>query len=145
MEDGSSFVIRDRRAGVSDEKSEPAVSQKNDSQTPPENTAEKPKGDIGTSEKASGQQVPVNFSSFILSLATSALIHLGEEADPSTGRKSVDILNAKQAIDLISLLEEKTTGNLSPEEENLISQLLYTLRMKFVSLEKATASKSRTS
>jgi hypothetical protein len=78
----------------------------------------------------------VSFNSFILSLATSALIHIGEEANPATGIKQVDLPNARQVIDLLTLLKQKTVGNLSQEEENLISQLLYTLRMKFIALEK---------
>ena len=78
----------------------------------------------------------MNFSSFILSLATSALIHLGEEANPATGEKSVQLPMARQVIDLLSLLEEKTKGNLSKEEEALISQVLFTLRIKFVEMEK---------
>ena len=82
----------------------------------------------------------MNFSSFILSLATSAFIHLGEEADPATGRKSVELPHAKQVIDLISLLQEKTSGNLTQEEENFLTQLLFTLRMKFVEIEKKRAS-----
>lgn len=89
-----------------------------------------------TEEKVSQETPPVNFSSFILSLGTSALIHIGEEANPATGRKQVDLPNARQVIDLLTLLKEKTEGNLNQEESNLISQLLYTLRMKFVALEK---------
>ncbi|HIE64450.1 MAG TPA: DUF1844 domain-containing protein [Nitrospiria bacterium] len=79
---------------------------------------------------------PVNFSSFILSLATSALINLEEEANPATGEKSVQLPMARQVIDLLTLLEEKTQGNLSKDEAGLISQLLFTLRMKFVEMEK---------
>ncbi|MBN4054213.1 DUF1844 domain-containing protein [Nitrospira defluvii] len=94
--------------------------------------AESPRKESGRTK----EDIPVDFSSFILSLATSALIHLGEEADPSSGKRSVALPNAKQAIDLITLLKEKTTGNLTKAEENFISQLLYTLRMKFLALEK---------
>ncbi len=86
--------------------------------------------------KDTGEYIPADFSSFLLSLATSALIHLGEEADPGTGKKTVELSNARQAIDLVSMLEEKTQGNLTREEENLVRRLLYTLRMKYVALEK---------
>lgn len=86
--------------------------------------------------EATSDHIPVDFSAFILSLGTSALIHLGQEVDPASGRTSVDLPNARQIIDLLTLLEEKTHGNLTQEEENLVRQLLYTLRMKFVSLEK---------
>ncbi len=89
-----------------------------------------------TEEKTSQETPPVNFSSFILSLGTSALIHIGEEANPATGLKQVDLPNARQVIDLLTLLKEKTEGNLNQEESHLISQLLYTLRMKCIALEK---------
>ncbi|VAX26025.1 hypothetical protein MNBD_NITROSPIRAE01-1779 [hydrothermal vent metagenome] len=82
-----------------------------------------------------GHQNSVNFSSFILSLATSALVHLGQEADPSSGKISIDLSNARQSIDLLTLLEEKTRGNLTQEEESLVQRLLYTLRMKCISIE----------
>lgn len=94
---------------------------------------EKSKAEI-VKEKAS--YVPVDFSSFIFSIATSALVHLGQEADSASGKISIDLPNARQGIDLLTLLEEKTRGNLTQEEENLVQQLLYTLRMKFISLEK---------
>ncbi len=87
-------------------------------------------------QEATQEIPPVNFSSFILSLATSALIHIGEQANPATGIKQVDLPNARQVIDLLVLLKEKTAGNLNQEEGNLISQLLYTLRMKIIALEK---------
>ncbi len=80
-------------------------------------------------------QSSVNFSSFILSLATSALVQLGQEADPNSGKISVDLSNARQSIDLLTLLEEKTRGNLTQEEESLVQRLLYTLRMKCISVE----------
>lgn len=94
--------------------------------------------ETSTAEAVQGavHQVSVNFTSFILSLATSALVHLGQEADPTSGKISVDLPNARQGIDLLTLLKEKTRGNLTQEEENLVQQLLYTLRMKFISLEK---------
>ncbi len=84
----------------------------------------------------SPDEIPATFSSFILSLATSALISLGEEKDPVSGKKSIELSNARQVIGLIELLEGKTQGNLTKEEEHLVRQLLYTLRMKFVALEK---------
>lgn len=129
MEEEKGFQIRDRRSQISggEEKAQekkPSVEEKK--QVPPQ---ESPSG----REEAS---FPVNFSSFILSLATSALIHLGEEANPATGERSIQLPLARQVIDLISLLEEKTKGNLTKEEEGLITQILYTLRMKFVEMEK---------
>ncbi len=79
---------------------------------------------------------PVSFAGFILSLGTSALIHLGEESDPVSGKKDVRLERAREVIDLLSLLEQKTKGNLTSEEENLVTHLLYTLRMKYMQAEK---------
>lgn len=128
MEEKSSFVVRDRRSSPQEEK---AAEKTPDQEALNQQTTET-KGDKGQP----GEALPVNFSSFILSLATSALIHLGEEADPATGAKSIELPHARQVIDLITLLEEKTKGNLTKEEETLVSQLLFTLRMKFVAAEK---------
>ncbi len=133
MEDRSSFVVRDRHVDLSED-------TPTDEKSASENASEASANAAASTQKKTRVQahenIPVDFSSFILSLATSALIHLGEEADPSTGRKSIELPNAKQVIDLITLLQQKTAGNLTQEEENFITQLLYTLRMKFVSLEK---------
>ncbi|MFQ5578992.1 MAG: DUF1844 domain-containing protein [Nitrospiria bacterium] len=105
----------------------------------PSGDIEKPGTTVGEKDfHQTAEGYPVNFSSFILSLATSALIHLGEDANPATGEKSVQLPMARQVIDLLTLLEKKTRGNLSKDEAGLISQLLYTLRMKFVETEKKT-------
>ena len=77
----------------------------------------------------------LDFTSFILSLASSALMQLGEVPDPS-GQKSSDPESAHQTIDLIGMLKEKTQGNLSAEETQLIEAVLYELRMKYVSASK---------
>lgn len=78
----------------------------------------------------------VNFSSFLLSLSSSTLLHLGEIADPQSGEKKKDLTLAKQSIDIIGLLKDKTKGNLTQEEEKLLEHLLYDLRMRFVEASK---------
>jgi hypothetical protein len=74
----------------------------------------------------------MDFSNLILSLSTSALLNLGEVPDPVTKEKKKDIDIAKQTIDLISILKEKTKGNLTKEEESLVDSALYDLRMRYV-------------
>jgi len=81
------------------------------------------------------ERIPPDFSGFILSLGTSALVHLGETVLPDQKTSGTNLPQAKEVIDLLSLLEEKTKGNLSKEESNLLSNLLYTLRMKFVEIK----------
>lgn len=78
----------------------------------------------------------INFPNFILSLMTQALMHMGEIPDPMTQQVHRDLGLAKQTIDLIGLLEQKTKGNLSKDEEHLMSEVLYRLRLQFVEVAK---------
>lgn len=79
----------------------------------------------------------VNFASFLLSLATTGMVHLGEIPEPSTGQKMEDLEAAHQMIDILDILKEKTEGNLSSEESHLLENVLYELRMKFMGKSKA--------
>ncbi len=74
----------------------------------------------------------LTFSTFMLSLSTSVLVSLGELPDPSVNEKKINLPLAKQTIDLIEILIEKTKGNLTEEEERLIGNMLYDLRMKYI-------------
>lgn len=85
----------------------------------------------------SSEHLPVSFASFVVSLAQSALMHLGEVAEPGTGRKHRDLELARNTIDLIGLLQEKTQGNLDSDEQKLVESVLYDLRTKFVEHAKA--------
>ena len=79
------------------------------------------------------EQSRISFGSFIISLASTAALHFGDIPDPQTGeRHEPDLVAAHQMIDLISLLQEKTKGNLSPDEAKLVHDLLYELRMRYV-------------
>ena len=79
------------------------------------------------------EQSRISFGSFIISLASTAALHFGDIPDPQTGeRHEPDLVAAHQMIDLISLLQEKTKGNLTPDETKLVDDLLYELRMRFV-------------
>jgi hypothetical protein len=78
----------------------------------------------------------IDFTTFILSLSHSALMHLGEAPNPETNQVERNLPLARQTIDLIGMLEEKTKRNLSGDEERLIGQILFDLRMRFVELEK---------
>lgn len=79
----------------------------------------------------------IDFATFVLSLSHSALMHLGEAPHPETNKVEKSLPLARQTIDLISLLEEKTKGNLTGDEERLIHQILFDLRMRFVELSKS--------
>lgn len=75
---------------------------------------------------------PVNFSTFVISLSSSALIHLGLAEDPVTGGIDRDLALARQTIDILGMLQEKTRGNLSEEESRLLESILFDLRIRFV-------------
>jgi len=78
----------------------------------------------------------IDFATFSLSLSHSALLHLGEAPHPEDDAHRVSLPLAKQTIDLLGLLEEKTKGNLTGEEERLITQILFDLRMRYVEKSK---------
>ena len=122
---GEGFTIKDRRAFDTEGK----VKEESKEEAKQEGKKE----EAGEREESKSSPLPeVNFSSFILSLSSSILLHLGEIADPQSGVKKKDLALAKQTIDIISLLKEKTTGNLTEEEQNLVEHILYDMRMRFV-------------
>ncbi len=76
---------------------------------------------------------PIDFYTFVLSLASSAFVHLGDAPNPETGQPDKpDLALAKQAIDILAMIREKTKGNLSPEEERFLENILTDLRLRFV-------------
>jgi len=117
------FVVKDKRFSAKKEEKEESIIKKEGKveETPREDT--------------SAQEAPlpeIDFTHFILSLSSSALIQLGEIQDPFTKKSAKNLPLAKQTIDLIGMLKEKTKGNLTPEEEKVIDYILYDLRMRYV-------------
>ena len=82
------------------------------------------------------EELSIDFPSFLLSMATSAMVHMGEVADPATGQPAENLQAARQTIDILTILREKTEGNLSGDEQRLLDGLLYELRLKFLSKSK---------
>jgi hypothetical protein len=83
--------------------------------------------------KAQESPLPeISFASFIFSLSSSAFVSLGAIPDPNTGKTDKNLALAKQTIDILVLLREKTRNNLTKEEENLFDQMLYDLRMSYI-------------
>lgn len=78
----------------------------------------------------------VTFTSFFMALNSSALYHLGEIPDPVTGKRQNDLAMAKHTIDTMLLLQKKTKGNLTEEEQDLVETGLYDLQMRFVKASK---------
>jgi len=76
----------------------------------------------------------IDFSTFVLSLSSSAMVNLGEAPDPTTGKVDVQAHLAKQVIDILGMLQQKTKNGLTEEEQKLLCEMLYALRMKYVSV-----------
>ena len=75
---------------------------------------------------------PINFTTFVFSLSSSALIQLGEIPDPFSEQVGKNLTAAQQTIDILGLLEQKTKGNLDEEEDRALEAILYDLRMRFL-------------
>ncbi len=89
----------------------------------------------GEARPATGES-PIAFNTFIIGLASTALIHLGDTANPETGRTERNLELARQSLDLLSMLREKTRGNLTDEEDKLFATILTDLRLRFVEAAK---------
>ena len=91
-------------------------------------------GEPDSSSASQPDDLPaVDFTTFVLSLSHSALLHLGDAPHPtSDGMSEVDLPMARQTIDLLALIQEKTHGNLTGAEEQMLTQALYDLRLRFV-------------
>ena len=126
-EQGEGFVIRDRR-GASAGADRPATAS---SPSQPA-SKEAPSRPEGGAEQAGG--MPVTFASFVISLGSSSLMLMGEQFDPQQPAMPVNLPQAKEIIDLLSVLDVKTKGNLTTEEQTVLRDMLYALRMKYVSL-----------
>ncbi len=124
-EEEQGFVIRDRRASGATEPA-PAASS----------TVKEPKQPTASSPESSQMppSPPVTFSSFVISLGSSSLMLMGEQLDPHQAPIPVNLPQAKEIIDLLSVLEGKTIGNLTSDEQTVLRDMLYALRMKYVTL-----------
>ncbi|MEO8339615.1 MAG: DUF1844 domain-containing protein [Nitrospirota bacterium] len=119
------FVVRDRRGGSGPERP---------SATAPAAPEVQPHQEAPPSDPHTGSGIPVTFSSFVISLGSSSMMLMGEQLDPQQPPMPPNLPQAKDIIDLLSVLNEKTTGNLTTEEQAVLRDMLYALRMKYVSL-----------
>ena len=129
-QDEQGFRVTDKRGFREDgETKTPEASEKGD---------EKPAGESTSAEekKSAGQEAssrpPIDFPSYLLSYYTQGLVLLGEVPNPYTNKKEEDVDAARHTIDILSMLEEKTKGNLSKDEQQLLESVIYELRMKFM-------------
>lgn len=121
--EGEGFTIKDKRssnqsdeeAKATDESKKKKEAQRDEQPSP-----------------AEGQDFELNFSTFVLSLTSSAFYHLGDIPDPTTGKKEENLPAVKQTIDILIMLQNKTKNNLDAEETKLMEQLIYELQIKYV-------------
>ena len=131
-EEGKGFTVQDRRrfspdTGEARESipGEPAGPQKAE----PDRSVE----DLESQRQSHQEPLPeINFSTFVISLSTQVLMNLGEIPNPLTNAPEKDVPVAKQMIDILGMLQEKTRGNLNAGESKLIEEILFDLRMKYV-------------
>ena len=131
QEEQESYRVTDKRSFKEDGESRVPDA----SETKEEKPAGEPYSESGSD--ASGpkteQLPPIDFPSYILSYYTQGLVLLGEVPSPYSGKKEEDVEAARHTIDILTLLQEKTKGNLSQDEEKLLENVLYELRMKYMS------------
>jgi len=128
MAEDKGFKVYDKRYFSSTPEEREKIKQKE--------TEDQKKREEESKQKEAKLLPEVNFSTFIFSLGSSALVQLGEIPDPVTQKQEKNLDLAKQTIDILGMLEQKTRGNLTKEEEMLMRNLLYDLRMKFVQKSK---------
>ena len=121
--EGEGFVIKDKR---SSQISEDDASFLEDQEA--KDSQEQKTPDDGEQTES----FQVDFSTFIMSLTSSAFYHLGDMPDPTTGKKEVNLPAVQQTIDMLIMLREKTKGNLKEDENKLLEQLIYELQVKYV-------------
>ena len=102
---------------------------------------EEPEADDADDGEIPGAKDPASFVNFLSSLATNAAAALGAVPHPATGQRALDLDSAKYWLDILSMLKDKTNGNLHPKESRLLEGLLGDLRMQYVHLVRATEEK----
>ena len=128
---GKGFKVEDRRRFS--ESGEARETTKTD-ERPSDEPVRPSGGEAGArpAERSAEALPEINFSTFVISLSTQALMHLGEIADPLSGKAETDLPVAKQMIDILSLLQVKTRGNLDSGEQQMLEDILYDLRLRYV-------------
>lgn len=128
------FTVKDRRFFQQSEEEKERLRQESREREEAKEAyeSEATKAAATSEESTEGPLPEITFASFIMSLGTSVFFHLGDLPHPETGTAAKNLPLAKQTIDLLGLLREKTRNNLTPEEENIFDHLLYDLRMRYV-------------
>lgn len=132
-DDKKDFVVKDRRLFSGDSPSDEATTEAEAAVDESEEESSVGAEKSAPSTEEEDYALPeINFATFVFSLNSSALVHLGVIEDPATNQMARNLPMAKQTIDILGMLEEKTRGNLLEDEATLLKNVLYELRMLYV-------------
>ena len=126
------FTVHDRRSAMSESPSASDTAKEADTRKSASAEPKPADTDRTAEERKSGPLPKIDFSAFIFSLATTAQVGLGAIPNPQTNLQTRNLPAAKQMIDIIGMLKEKTNGNLTQDEQTLIDSILYNLRMQYI-------------
>jgi len=126
MADEQEFKVTDRRGFTEDGMPKPVAEEPVEAERPAAEAS------AGTRNESGDARPSIDFPSYVLSCYTQGLVLLGETPNPYTNKKEEDVEAVRNIIDILSMLEQKTMGNLSSEENQLLESVLYELRMKFM-------------
>jgi len=129
MADEQPFRVTDRRRRDDDAPEAPAPSAQPDPAPPIQGSPAPSPGSPPPPDAPAGGP---DLQGLFIMLASSALVNLGEAADPATGERIVDLEQARDAVDLLVMLRTKTEGNRTPQESHLLEEILYDLQVRFV-------------
>jgi len=135
MSDDKDFVIKDKRAFSQEGSGKDGSENGSPDPTPAdeEGPTGAPESKTAAEDAQDAPPLPeINFSTFVMSLNASVLVNLGVIDDPATGQRVKNLPLSKQTIDILGMLEEKTKGNLSEDEAQMLKSMLYELRMLYV-------------
>lgn len=127
-QDEQGFKVTDKRGFQEDGKTSDASSETKETPAGASSSA----AEKTPAERESPPMPPIDFPSYLLSYYTQGLVLLGEVPNPYTNKKEEDVEAARHTIDILTMLEQKTKGNLTKEEQQLLETVLYELRMKFM-------------
>jgi hypothetical protein len=132
MPEKKEFIIKDKRLFAEEDKDQKEEEDRTEPSKEEAGDREPEEVTAPEEEKEEFQLPEINFATFIFSLNSSALIQLGIIEDPATGKKGKNLALAKQTIDVLGMLEEKTRGNLTEDEAIMMKNILYDLRILYV-------------
>ena len=139
MDDGKKekgFVIKDKR--IFDESGEARPEDLKKEETAGDKKSEKKSLEKDDQAGTREEYIPeVTFSNFVLSLSTTVMYHLGDFPDPATNKAEKNLSAAKQTIDMLNMIRNKTAGNLDSDEKELLEGILYELMMRYVKEKEA--------